>query len=172
MKKYLSIFFLFPLLLNAQPAFIKSQLNAIADCERKASAQNIDPTLLTSVHDYDVKYLRCRWTTDPAVRSITGDVCTYFVPTVAGFDSARFDLTDSLLVDSVKYHGISLAFSHTGNLLTAFLPLAVPQNILDSISVFYEGVPPNTGFGSFTNDIHNNVPIVWTLSEPYGGSDW
>jgi aminopeptidase N len=35
-------------------------------------------------------------------------------------------------------------------------------------------VPPETGFGSFAAEVHgpNNVPVLWTLSEPYGAKDW
>jgi len=40
------------------------------------------------------------------------------------------------------------------------------------MSIYYKGVPPSTGFGSFVNSSHNDVPIMWTLSEPYGSSDW
>ena len=47
-------------------------------------------------------------------------------------------------------------------------------NALDSVTVYYHGMPPSTGFGSFVQSTHgpNNVPIILTLSEPYGASDW
>jgi aminopeptidase N len=52
------------------------------------------------------------------------------------------------------------------------LPGIIPINTLDSITVYYQGMPPNTGFGSFNQSTHNGVPIIWTLSEPFGAKDW
>lgn len=33
-------------------------------------------------------------------------------------------------------------------------------------------MPPSTGFGSFVTSVHSGVPVLWTLSEPYGSRDW
>ncbi|MBT8190696.1 MAG: T9SS type A sorting domain-containing protein, partial [Bacteroidia bacterium] len=43
---------------------------------------------------------------------------------------------------------------------------------LDSISISYEGVPSHSGFGTFETATHNGVPVLWTLSEPYGAKHW
>lgn len=40
------------------------------------------------------------------------------------------------------------------------------------MSISYKGVPISTGFGAFVNSSHSGVPVMWTLSEPYGSSDW
>ena len=37
---------------------------------------------------------------------------------------------------------------------------------------FYQGEPVSSGFGSFSKDIHNGTPVIWTLSEPYGAMEW
>ena len=42
----------------------------------------------------------------------------------------------------------------------------------DSLSIYYKGTPVGGGFGSFVQSIHNGVPVIWTLSEPYGAKDW
>jgi aminopeptidase N len=52
------------------------------------------------------------------------------------------------------------------------LTAALNVGTLDSVTVFYQGQPPSTGFGSFTQNFHNSIPIIATLSEPYGASDW
>ncbi|OGU76007.1 MAG: hypothetical protein A2V93_06880, partial [Ignavibacteria bacterium RBG_16_34_14] len=41
-----------------------------------------------------------------------------------------------------------------------------------SVTVYYQGIPLATGLGSFVFDTHNGQPSIWTLSEPYGASDW
>jgi aminopeptidase N len=40
------------------------------------------------------------------------------------------------------------------------------------VIIYYQGIPPRTGFGSFAVANHTGVPIIWTLSEPYGSRDW
>ena len=44
--------------------------------------------------------------------------------------------------------------------------------LYDFFTVYYHGEPGNTGFGSFSQAKHGDVPIIWTLSEPYGALDW
>ena len=65
-----------------------------------------------------------------------------------------------------------LSFNHQNNRLTITL-LAPNNGGLDSLSIFYHGVPPSSGFGSFsTGQTPTGLPALWTLSEPYGSSDW
>ncbi len=41
------------------------------------------------------------------------------------------------------------------------------------LAIYYQGLPGASGFGSFEFQTHgNNEPDIWTLSEPYGASDW
>jgi aminopeptidase N len=121
--------------------------------------------------DFNVTYYRCEWKTDPAVRYIRGTVTSYFIIT-SSENSIVYDLSDSLQVDSVKERNNSLSFSHQNNILKINFNEAKPAGTLDSVNIYYKGVPPSTGFGAFVNSSHNGVPIMWTLSEPYGSSDW
>ncbi|HUZ61593.1 MAG TPA: M1 family aminopeptidase [Hanamia sp.] len=122
--------------------------------------------------NFDVKYYRCEWKTDPAVRYINGKVTSYFVITSAT-NYIIYDLSDSLHVDSVKEQDHILSFSQKpDNSVQINFNGTKPEGDFDSISIFYQGVPPNTGFGSFVNSIHDSIPIMWTLSEPYGSRDW
>jgi aminopeptidase N len=41
-----------------------------------------------------------------------------------------------------------------------------------TLTIRYAGTPPRTQFGSFTFEDHASGPTVWTLSEPFGASDW
>src|SRR5690606_1218168 len=40
-----------------------------------------------------------------------------------------------------------------------------------TLEVTYEGVPP-FGEQAFTTQMHNGVPVLYTLSEPFGARDW
>jgi aminopeptidase N len=125
--------------------------------------------------DIDVTYHRFEWQIDPAVRYIKGAVTTYFKLTKP-LGNLSFDLDDVLKVDSVKFHGVKLTYSQANKILSINPPNTAIA-AFDSITVFYQGVPPTTGFGSFEQRIRNAGTAIaaaelWTLSEPYGSRDW
>ncbi len=169
----LILFILFGLSINlyAQNPYSEDVFNAIVKAEKDTYKGKTGPTTLETVADYDIKYYRCFWKVDPAIYYISGSVTSYFTPISASLDSIVFNLSDSLQVDSVIYHQSNLAFNHNADLLSIPLPNTI--NSLDSISIYYQGRPTSSGFGSFIQDVHDSiVPIIWTLSEPYGASDW
>lgn len=127
-----------------------------------------------STRSYDLKYHRLEWTLDPNVRSVLGTVSSYFTAKENNLRFIYFDLVNDLTVDSVKRGNQKLTFSRpVDDLLRINLPAALSLNQLDSVSVYYNGTPPTTGFGSFETTILNDgKPALWTLSEPYGGRDW
>jgi aminopeptidase N len=124
-----------------------------------------------SSNNFDVKYYRCKWQTDPAKRFIKGEISSSFIIS-ADAENIVYDLSDSLVVDSVKEGNGLLSFSQQDNTLKIDFNNLKPKGTFDSLTVFYQGVPPNSGFGSFVNSVHDNVPVMWTLSEPYGSRDW
>ena len=91
--------------------YLKSQ-NKIIDTEKEtfASIENTEKTSKAFLN-FEVTYYRCEWNVDPAVRYIRGKVTSYFKITV-GTDSISFDLTDSLIVDSIKDINGKLSFIH------------------------------------------------------------
>jgi len=154
------------------PEFNPSDLGQIAEAEAKANAGKITAPMLAPSGDYNVRYQRMEWQVDPAINYIQGAITTYFEARTDGFATVNFDLMDALTVDSVRYHGAAAPFTHNGNVVAVELPTALPAGATDSLTVFYQGVPANTGFGSFVQTDHSGTPIVWTLSEPYGARDW
>jgi aminopeptidase N len=158
------------------PADHYKDVNAIALMEQRAH-QRLEGSgggiLLTpaSSNNFDVKYYRCEWEVDPAIRFINGKVTVYFTITTAT-NNIQLDLMNGLVVDSVKQHGVILSKQHVANVLTVNLLSTISAGVLDSISIFYKGVPPNTGLGSFVQDQHSGTPVMWSLSEPYGSRDW
>ena len=122
-------------------------------------------------NNFDVKYYRCRWDIDPAVRYINGSVTIYYTVTTAS-NSIVLDLMGVLQVDSVKQRNAMLSFSQTNNTVDIGFANSIAAGQFDSVSVFYKGVPASTGFGSFIQSSHAGVPVAWSLSEPYGSRDW
>ncbi|MGZ4034881.1 MAG: M1 family aminopeptidase [Bacteroidia bacterium] len=150
----------------------KSEID-IPAMEAKAQSAKLRSILTLVVNNYDLIYHRCEWKIDPDTNYISGAVTTYFKPKAAGFNQIQFDLSTVLTVDSVKYHSAPVTFAQlTGDLLQITLPGIIPVNTLDSITVYYQGTPASSGFGSFNKTTHAGAPIIWTLSEPFGAKDW
>ncbi len=145
----------------------------IAEGEMKGARTKIDGGIYTNASpNFDVYYYRCEWTVDPAVLYITGKVTPYFTISANAL-SVVFDINDQLTVDSVTSHGAKLLFSQdTSKTLTINESYEAGQK--DSLSIYYHGVPPQDpqSIGDFTINTHDSVPVLWTLSEPYGARDW
>lgn len=149
------------------------QCKAISENELAAHIKRMNPPALMAQNNYNIIYHRCYWEINPAVNYIKGAIKTIFKPAVAGFNQLEFDLDTALTVDSVKYHSLTVSFTHQAPaLLKIDLPAVIMKDTTDSVEVFYQGKPAGSGFGSFIQSNHNNVPIIWTLSEPYGARDW
>lgn len=158
------------------PAESCKQVHDIALMEQAAHqrnmAGNISMESITSAsNNYDVKYYRCEWEVNPAVRFIAGKVTVYFVITTAT-NNIQIDLVNALTVDSVKQRNSLLTKQHLNNTLSFDFPAAINAGVLDSVAIYYKGVPPNNGFGSFETTTHAGTPVMWSLSEPYGSRDW
>jgi len=173
MKKLIALLpFIISGYLHAQINIHEDDFMNIVKAERDANACKLSVPRQSVSQGYDVAYYRCYWNVDPAINYISGNITTFFKPTQSLFDSLVFNLNNSLTVDSVLYHNRSLIYNHASDLLTIIFLSVIPENKVDSVSIYYKGVPANTGFGSFVQSTHNGTPIIWTLSEPYGASDW
>ncbi len=113
---------------------------------------------------------------DPAVRYISGEV-HYRLQLTESRPQLALDLDAALQVDSVWSGNQALAFSQ--NALQLLLPAPNglwPADSTLEFSVQYAGIPPMNpnGFGSFMTAKHgpDSVPVLWTLSQPYGCRDW
>jgi aminopeptidase N len=158
----------------AQPADSSLKgLMQIAEMEKKAfQAQRFTEKFSGASGNFDVSYYRCEWDIDPAVKFISGRITSYFKST-ALINNISFDLSKSLMVDSVHYHGSNISFlQQADNTLNLLFPATIANNTTDSVTIFYQGVPDAGGFGSFVQSQHNGIPIIWTLSEPFGAKDW
>ena len=145
----------------------------IVRAEQQIYSAHINYKTSSVTDNYDIKYYRLELQVDPNVKYIKGAVTSYFEPTASGFNQISFDLSDSLAVDSIKYHGTSLTFNRTTtDLLQINFASALSINTPDSLTVYYQGIPVTNGMGSFEKSSHNGTPVIWTLSEPFGAKDW
>ncbi len=124
--------------------------------------------------DYNLVYQRMEWLVDPGKRYLSGKITSYLISQTDELSEVVFDLDSSMVVDSVWNRGGSAEFSQVFEQLIVHLSVPVSVGQMDSVVVFYQGIPTGSGFGSFLQARHGNdsIPIIWTLSEPYGAMEW
>jgi len=121
--------------------------------------------------NYDITYHELRFTVDPAVDFITGQVTSTFTA-LANMNTVTFDLTNELTVSSVTLGGSPLTFvQNTSNELVITLPSTLTTGNSATVIINYSGVPA-AGEAAFTQTTHSGTPIIFTLSEPFGARDW
>ena len=155
----------------------------LVDREMKVYRRQATLTVPTTGTAYDVKYYRLELRINPdtsAGKYINGKVTTYFTTTIPNFSVAEFDFGSPLTCDSVYYHGVKLGVAKIErplDLLKITLPVIPAVGTLDSVAVYYNGVPayvPDFGGGTgYVNTVHNgSQKYVYTLSEPYSSYTW
>jgi len=155
---------------NAQQ--IKATVLDIPQMESKAYSRIVDVnSVTTSSENFDVYYYRCEWDVNPAVRYIKGKITVYYT-LITESTSISFDLMNPLFTDSVLENNELVNYENTNNALKINFTNSKPAGKKDSVVIYYQGVPPNTGFGSFIQTNHSGTPVMWSLSEPYGSRDW
>jgi len=167
-RNFLCLFFLVFIFSRAQHSYVPAYVLS----ERKAAEARMQFRPNSRTGNYDWVYQRLELHIDPRLDSVSGNTVVYFK---FFLDDNRlvFDLNDALQVSGVLYHGQPAGYTQTSaDELEITLPATVPAGILDSVSIIYAGNPVSSGFGSFVIDTHDGVPVLWTLSEPYGAKDW
>ncbi len=150
----------------------QSKTNEIANSERKSAFKMMNITVNPDTQNYDITYHKLEFTVDPAVYAINGKVTTTYTA-LSNMNSVTFDLANELTVSTVKMNAQNLSFLENGNNeLVITLPATQLTGTSATVEITYSGTPPNGGFGSFVTTTHNNNPILWTLSEPFGARDW
>ncbi|MCO5286040.1 MAG: hypothetical protein M9898_06465 [Chitinophagaceae bacterium] len=130
----------------------------------------------------DVKHHRFEWNIAPTTsKRISGSVTTYFETTQSGVNKITFDLNKASFNNGsliVKYHGINCttSFPASGNtdILTITLPVTLGNGKLDSVTIFYNGVPPavNGQAEGCQQKSTAGYNLFYTLSESYEDKDW
>ena len=170
--KRISLLIVFSFVIQVQAQFIEKPFKKLVERERTAALKHLLKQPLANTGNYDVKFHRLILNPSLTSRNLSGEVTTYFVPNQA-MTTMEFDFNTQMTVNNVVWHSQNLSFSQLDNRLIINFSQARPANILDSITVSYQGTVPNTGLDSYMVTTHgSNIPVVWTLSEPYGARDW
>lgn len=126
-----------------------------------------------SLYEYDVTFYRLELLPSMTTRYLNGKTTIHF-KTIQETNSLLFDLAATMQVDSIIQGRKKISFTHgADNQLKLQLPQTIPAGQLDSVAIYYQGEPANSGFDSYVFEFRNQTkPTLWTLSEPYGARDW
>lgn len=125
-----------------------------------------------SYSKYDLIYQQMNWEVNPEIYYIKGAVTSHFVSKTDSLSDIEFDLHAELIVDSIIQNGQQLVYLREANKISIGLNDTLKKDETDSLTIYYQGEPGDSGFGSFEKSTHNDMPIIWTLSEPYGALEW
>ncbi|UPQ80265.1 T9SS type A sorting domain-containing protein [Flavobacterium azooxidireducens] len=180
-KILLNLFLLASFSITAQD-YLK-EINEIAEAELKSSSSLFDIQANPNTANYDVIYHRLEFDVDPAEYFISGNVTTDFIA-LENMNSITFDLgritnsnnpffSSRITVGSVMMNNQSLPYVHNAisKELVITFPATIASGTTNTISVSYAGAPDTSEEG-FATDEHNGVPVLWTLSQPFGARDW
>lgn len=124
-------------------------------------------------NNYDLYYHRLELNIDPDTLFVKGLVVSYFTIVDDIVNKIYFDFSSVLKIDSILFQGQLVSFDRSQlDLLEINLAQNLNQNDKDSLHIYYYGVPNDVANRSFVKDFHDSVPIIWTLSQPYGSKDW
>lgn len=127
----------------------------------------------------DVIYHKIYWRINPdSTKYIKGSVQTNFKTIQNNVQVISFDLRSILTVDSVTFRNAQLPagnITRSGNIVFIDLGVTLTNNFIDSLVIYYQGVPPATsgaaqGYQKATNSTGGTY--ITTLSESYEDRDW
>ncbi|MFN8357474.1 MAG: M1 family aminopeptidase [Spirosomataceae bacterium] len=122
----------------------------------------------------NVTYYKLNLVLDYDTKNLIGAITIFATSNSGSLTQVALDLQNKLTTDSVKVNNSRVVFVHQNNKLQVNLPTALAKDQALSLTVYYHGTPGSSGFGSFVFGKHNQNRdnVIWSLSEPYGASDW
>jgi aminopeptidase N len=143
----------------------KSELYRYHQLNQFAQKRTVDENI-------DLVYAKLALEPDMNTGAIVSASAGFTFRTLNSISALSFDLRKELSVDSVVYHGAKIGFLHgTNHILNISLPNALPQNVLDSLRIYYHG-KPNMSTRAYSRSVNASGPNISTLSQPYGAPYW
>ncbi len=142
-----------------------------AMAKKQFAARLADPRL----HDYDVTFYFLDLAADNNSTDVEGTVTIVAFSEKDELGEIVLELADELTVSAVTVNGVPETFTHTGDLIVIALTSSFGTGDRLEVSVTYGGTPPSDDgfFSGISRDFGPfNIPVTWTLSEPFNASDW
>lgn len=135
--------------------------------ERLVNVQAVD-------NNIDVTYYKLNLGLTYSPKNIKGEITIYAKSKTSNLSQVIIDLQNALTTDSIKIENKRVIFIHQDNQIKIQLDKIYAESQTISLVIYYHGIPADTGLGSFVFGTHNNNKdlAIWSLSEPFGASDW
>ncbi len=152
----------------------QSSTKKISEIEKKAfeKSASVNRVMYPGDQSIDITYYKLDLDITYTPHYLKGAVTVNAKSISPSLSNFFLDLQNTLTVDSVVLGSKRLTFSQSNAHLNITLDKNYSTGEAFSIIVYYEGVPGSSGFGSFEFGQHSGQPAIWSLSEPYGASDW
>ena len=175
MKRLIMLFnlLLFNVFTFAQDAVSECALGKISALTRRNQNARLQATQAAD-DNIDVTYYKLNLNINYTSKNIKGEVTINAKSKIVSLNQVTIDLQNALTTDSIKIGNKKLTFLHQSNQIIIKLDKIYAENQLFSMVIFYHGIPGSSGFDSFAFGTHNAQKdfVIWSLSEPYGSSDW
>jgi uncharacterized membrane protein len=122
-----------------------SEICKIAAAERNSAKKKMNLEVNSNTQNYDITYHKLEFNVDPAIYFISGKITTTYTA-LANMNTLTFDLSNTLIVSSVKINNVSLAYTQNTNELIITLPTTQLLGTQATVEVIYSGAPPQNGF--------------------------
>jgi len=120
-------------------------------------------------NQWDVHHYGLDLTLDPGTHTVSGTVTTTAEVLTGPLTSMELQFRNNMTVSAAASGGVATTWSHPADLLTVDLDRSYAAGETVTISVTYSGNPSGESFGWST---WGGSEMIWTLSEPFGASDW
>lgn len=150
----------------------EEEFHKMVEAEMKTASKKMELRINPNTTNYDVTYSKLEFTVNPSVYNITGKVTTTF-KALSNMTTVTFELTNQLTVSSVKKGITNLTFTQNdSNELIITLPSTVTTGNSETVEINYSGAPATDNSAFSTGTHGSSIPVLTTLSEPYGALDW
>ncbi|MDA3861210.1 MAG: M1 family aminopeptidase [Melioribacteraceae bacterium] len=170
MNKIITLYFAFLFIVGATYGQQETNICSESKIKHFTTLNKFQKVQYPGDETIDITYYKLDVAIDNDNQNISGAITISAKSLNDGLNSIFIDLQNSLTVSSVT-HGAK-KFTHENNLINITLYETYNTGEEFTILINYGGTPGSSGFGSFEFSSHNGTPAIWTLSEPYGASDW
>lgn len=117
--------------------------------------------------NYNIHYYLIDLEIFPTSKVISGSV-KISADILSETEKIEIDLINTLNISKISLDTKTLYFEHKNDLLTINLGKKYVAGNKIELIINYSGTPGS----SFHFDVINNLPMIWSLTQPYGSRDW
>ncbi len=142
-----------------------------AKAERLARTIQLRSEPTANQSDFNVLYYDLDLEMIPTTSTVAGSVTMDAAVLAASIATVELDLDSAMTVSQTWSGGLAVSHTHTTNLLTITLDRTYTLGEVVTVRIDYSGTP-DPSYGTFAFDTDDGVPVIWSLSQPFGARSW